>query len=169
MPTSLISIGRSGAAVSRAALEVSAQNIANAGNPDYVRRTLNQSELVGFAAIDFNPSASFAGVQIGGIQRPAGALLQQQVRNSGADLSRAEAEISGLRGAETALEQSRLYEGLVDFESALTLLESDPTDPALRTGALETARQLASTFQFADATLTAARDLVAGSLAAHIH
>ncbi|MEE4201629.1 flagellar hook-associated protein FlgK [Erythrobacter sp.] len=160
MPTDLISIGRSGAAAARASLEVSAQNIANAANPDYVRRSLQVSEFVATATIDNQTTSSLSGVRIGGIQRPDSELAQRRVRDSGSDLARAQAEFTALRDAETALEQAGLYRGLVDFEAALTILESDPTDPALRTGAIESARQLAQTFQFAELSLASADDLV---------
>ncbi len=157
MPMNLITIGASGAAAARAGLELAAQNVANASNPDYVRRTLATGELVGTAIIDFDVSSSFSGVRIGGVQRPDSDLVQRRARDSGSDLARAEAELAGLRAAETALEEAQVFEGLVAFESALTLLESDPTDPALRTGAIETARQLTQTFQFADLALKSTR------------
>ncbi|AWW73550.1 flagellar hook-associated protein FlgK [Erythrobacter sp. KY5] len=160
MPTNLISIGRSGAAAAKASIEVTAQNIANASNPDYVRRSLQLSEFVGAARIDFQSSSSLAGVRIGGIDRPNSELIQRRARDSASDLQRAEAELSGLRDAETALEQSGLFRGLVDYEAALRVLEGDPTDLALRTGALESARQLAQTFQLADFSLGNARQLV---------
>ena len=168
MPTSLINIGRSGLAMSRAGLELSAQNIANANNPDYSRRTLGQIEFVGKTTIGVNSADSLGGVRIGGIERIASEQVQLQARNSAADLSRAEAELSGLRAGESALEQSRLFERLVDFEAALTRLESDPTDATLRTATLETARQLASTFQVADETLGDARALVQSDVGAGV-
>ena len=160
MPIDLITIGRSGAAAARASIEVTAQNIANAGNPDYVRRSLQLNELVGRANVNFEQTSAFSGVQISGITRPDNELIQRRARDSGSDLARAEAEFSGLRDAETALEQSGLYNGLVGFEAGLTLLESDPTDSALRAGALQNARQLVQTFDFADTALGSARDLV---------
>lgn len=160
MPTNLISIGRSGAAAARAALEVSAQNIANASNPEYSRRRLLTGEATASATINYQSASQFGGVQINGIQRPGNNLLQRAVRDSGSDLSRVNAELSGLRDAELALEQSRLYEGLIGFEASLTLLESDPTDPALRTGAIESARQLAQNFHLAEAALGDARGLI---------
>ncbi len=164
MPSSLISIGRSGAAAARASIELTAQNIANASNPDYVRRSIQLNEFVGVSRTDFQQTSAFGGVQIGGIQRPSSELIQRRARDSGSDLSRAEAELTGLRDAETALEQSGLYRGLVDFEAALTVLESDPTDPALRSGAIESARQLTETFQFAEFSLSNARGLVEGEI-----
>ena len=160
MPIDLITIGRSGAAAARASLEVTAQNIANAANPDYVRRSLQLNELVGRANVNFEQTSAFSGVQISGITRPDSELLQRRSRDSTSDLARAQAELSGSRDAETALEQSGLYNALVELEAGLTLLESDPTDSALRSGALENARRVAQTFEFADSSLTNARNLL---------
>lgn len=168
MPTNLFSIGRSGAAAARAAIELSAQNISNAANPDYTRRTLQVGEFVGKATIDFQNTSSLAGVRVEGIQRPGNDLIQRAARDSGSDLARADAELNGLRDGEVALERSRLYDGLVNFEAALTLLESDPTDPALRTGAIESARQLSENFHFADAALRDASRLVENGVSAGI-
>ncbi|MEP0189704.1 MAG: flagellar hook-associated protein FlgK [Erythrobacter sp.] len=159
MTSSLINIGRSGAAAARASLELTAQNIANAANPDYSRRRLNQSELVGTSVSGFNYSDTLIGVRITGIDRFENETLQRQARDASSDLGRTNAELTGLRDAETALEQSNVYSGLVELEASLTLLESDPTDSALRTGALETARQLANTLNTADAGLETARTL----------
>ncbi|BDI60098.1 flagellar hook-associated protein FlgK [Qipengyuania nanhaisediminis] len=165
MPTSLITIARTGAAAARADLELTAQNIANASNPDYSRRRLGQAEHVGTANVQFQARSTLNGVLVEGTERIGNDFAQRQVRASMSDLARAESELGALRGVETALEQTRIYEGLVGFEAALTLLESDPTDPALRTGALETARQLAQSFQSADFALANTRDLAAAQLA----
>ena len=118
--------------------------------------------------IDFIQRTSFGGVRADGVSRIDNPFLQRQARVSASDLARVEAEISGLRDAETAIEQSGLFEGLVQFEAALTLLESDPTDPALRTGAVETARQLTETFQLADFALNNSRDLVEAEVGAGV-
>jgi flagellar hook-associated protein 1 FlgK len=165
MPIDLISIGQSGARAARASIEVTAQNIANASNPDYVRRSLQLEEFVGSAVIDFSTSDALSGVRIGGIARPDNQLLQARARDSAADVQRADTDIAALRDAELGLEQSGLFRGLVDFEASLTLLESDPTDPALRTGAVETARQLAVTFQSAQTGLSNARELAQSAVA----
>ncbi|QUL36920.1 flagellar hook-associated protein FlgK [Erythrobacter sp. JK5] len=165
MSSALITIGRSGAAAARAGLELTAQNIANAGSSDYSRRSLGQSELIGSATIAYYSSTSYGGVRLGDVRRADNVLAREQVRASASDLARADAELAGLRGAETALEQSRLYEGLVDFEAALTRLASDPLDPSLRISALESARQLAETFQVANTALGHARDLARSQVA----
>ncbi|KPP92570.1 flagellar hook-associated protein FlgK [Erythrobacter sp. HL-111] len=168
MPTALINIGRTGAAAARASIELTAQNIANASNPDYARRTLGQNELVGSATIGVNSADSLGGVRLGEIRRIDSVLVQRQARESAADLARTSAELDGLRLAETALEESGLYPALVDYEAALVSLESDPLDPALRTVALETARQLTDTFRFADSALGNARRLVQAEVEAGV-
>jgi len=165
MPIDLISIGQSGAQAARASLEVAAQNIANASNPDYVRRSLQLEEFVASAVIDFSTSDALSGVRIGGIVRPDNQLLQSRARDSLADVQRADTDIAALRDAELGLEQSGLFRGLVQFEASLTLLESDPTDPALRTGAVETARQLSVTFQSAQTGIGNAQELAQSSVA----
>lgn len=169
MPSSLITIGRSGAAAARASLELTAQNIANSGNEDFSRRSLSQSELVGSATVGLYSGVAFNGVQLGTIQRADNALAREQVRATGSDLARADAELEGLRDSETALEQSRLFEGLVDFEAALTRLASDPLDPALRITAFESARQLADRFQLADNSLGDARELTQSQVNAGVN
>ncbi|UAB78730.1 flagellar hook-associated protein FlgK [Erythrobacter sp. SCSIO 43205] len=159
MTIDLINIGQSGARAARASIEITAQNIANASNPDYVRRSLQLEEFVSSAVIDYTTSDSLGGVAIGGIVRPNNQLIQARARDSASDVQRADTDIAALKDAELGLEQSGLFRGLVDFEASLTLLESDPTDPALRTGAVETARQLAVTFQSAQTGLSNAREL----------
>lgn len=159
MSTNLILIGRSGTIAARKGLEITAQNIANAANPDYARRSVQLSEFVATAAIDYQSSDSVSGVLVGGIQRPDNELIARRARDTSADVARADAELTALRDAELGLEQSGLYDGLVSFEAALRSLESDPTDPALREGALERARQLAVTFHSAQQSLSDARGL----------
>jgi flagellar hook-associated protein 1 FlgK len=157
MAGSLFQIARSGAAAARASIELTAQNIANATNPDYARRSLEIRELVGLSSTG---NGVLNGVQLLGISRNDSVIVQRQARHSAGELARADAELSGLRDAELALEQSRLFEGLVEFEAVLTQLEGNPLEPALRTNTLETARQLANTFRSADSTLTTAREQV---------
>ncbi len=168
MSTAMFSIGRSGITASRRSLELTSQNIANAANPDFARRTLGQSELVGTATIGFNTADSFGGVRVGSVERAQSALVQRQARDSASALASTAAELRGLGAAETALETTGLFDRLVGFEAALTRLESDPTNPSLRTAALESARQLAGSFNTANATLANARGLTAGETAADV-
>lgn len=168
MPTAMFSIGRSGLTASRVNLELTSQNIANAANGDYSRRSLTQSEVVGGGTIGLNTADSFGGVRLSGIARAQSALVQRQARDSASALASTAAELRGLSAAETALERTSLFDALVSFEAALTRLESDPTSAPLRTGALESARRLTGTFNTAGETLANARRLTIGEAEADV-
>jgi flagellar hook-associated protein 1 len=168
MPTAIFSIGRSGLTASRASLELTAQNIANAGNADYSRRVLTQGELVLTGSIGINAADSLGGVRPGAIERAESSLVQRQARDASSALAAAETEFFALREAESAIESSGLFTGLIDFEAALTRLEGNPLEPALRISAVESARTLASNFRVADSTLANARTLVQGEASAEV-
>lgn len=160
MPTAIFTIGRSGLTASRASLELTAQNIANAANTDYSRRTLTQGELVMIGSIGINQPDSLGGVRPGMIERAESGVVQRQARDASSALAAADAEYSAMREAESAIETSGLFTGLVDFEAALTRMDGNPLEPALRLSALESARQMAGNFRIANGTLTNARSLV---------
>ncbi|RNJ62515.1 MAG: flagellar hook-associated protein FlgK [Porphyrobacter sp. IPPAS B-1204] len=160
MPTAIFTIGRSGLTASRRSLELTAQNIANAANPDYSRRNLTQGELVMTGSIGTNAADSLGGVRPGVIERAESALVQRQARDASSALAAAEAEFLALREAESALETSGVFTGIVDFEAALTRLQNNPTEPALRLSALEAGRKMAGNFRIANGTLANARSLV---------
>ncbi|MFN9633009.1 MAG: hypothetical protein ACK554_05930 [Erythrobacteraceae bacterium] len=83
MPSAIFTIGRSGLAASRLSLELTAQNIANAANPDYSRRTLTQSELVMTGNIGIGASVdSLGGIRPGVVVRAESALVQRQARDT---------------------------------------------------------------------------------------
>ncbi|MEL7445616.1 MAG: flagellar hook-associated protein FlgK [Pseudomonadota bacterium] len=160
MSSVLINIGQSGAAAARAALELTSQNIANAGNADYTRRTLSQSEVVGTATIGLFTNTAFSGVRIGSINRSDSTFLQIGARDAASDLARADAELTNLRRTEGALESAGVFERITDFEAALGQLEGDPLDPSLRAAALESGRVAADSLQLASNALTDARQSV---------
>jgi flagellar hook-associated protein 1 FlgK len=166
MPTAIFTIARSGLTASRRSLELTAQNIANAENVDYSRRTLTQGELVMTGNIGTNAQDSLGGVRPGTIERAESSLVQRQARDSSSALSAAEAEFFAMKEAESALETSGVFTGLVDFEAALTRLQNNPTEPALRLSALESARKMAGNFRIANGTLANARNLVQAEVSA---
>ncbi|MFN9498896.1 MAG: flagellar hook-associated protein FlgK [Erythrobacteraceae bacterium] len=169
MPSAIFTIGRSGLAASRLSLELTAQNIANAANPDYSRRTLTQSELVMTGNIGIGASVdSLGGIRPGVVVRAESALVQRQARDTASGLAAAESEFFAMREAESAIETSGLFTGLVEFEAALTRLEGNPLEPALRLSALESARQLAGNFRIANGALANARSLVQDEAAAEV-
>lgn len=168
MPTAIFTIGRSGLAAARRGLELTAQNVANATNANYSRRSLTQGELVLTGAIGNNAQDSLGGVRPGVIVRAESALIQRQARDSSSALSAARSEFFALREAESALETSGVFSGLVDFEAALTRLEGNPLEPALRLSALESARKMAGNFRIANGTLGNARNLVQAEASAEV-
>jgi len=166
MPTAIFTIGRSGLAQTRRSLELTAQNIANAENANYSRRTLTQGELVMTGNIGNNAQDSLGGVRPGVIERAESGLVQRQARDSSSALSAARAEFLAMKEAESAIETSGVYTGLVDFEAAFTRLQNNPLEPALRLSALESARKMAGNFRIANGTLGNARSLVQAEVSA---
>jgi flagellar hook-associated protein 1 FlgK len=168
MPTAIFTIGRSGLTATRRSLELTAQNIANAENVDYSRRTLTQGELVMTGSIGTNAADSLGGVRPGAIERAESALVQRQARDANSARAAAEAQFFALREAESALETSGVFTGLVEYEAALTRLQNNPLEPALRLSVLEAGRKMAGNFRVADSTLANARSLVQGEASAEV-
>ncbi len=155
MPSDLLNIGRSGAAAARAALDVTAQNIANANSPDYTRRSLAMAEVNSTGSVAYYSSSALSGVRVEQIRRTDSLFLQNEARRTGSDAARASAELAGLRSAESGLEQAGLYPAIVEFEAALGQLRGDPVNGSLRAAVLESARVLADSFRLADGALVA--------------
>ena len=156
MPSDLISIARSGAQAAKIALEVTAQNIANASSAGYVRRTVRLEEMASAGGLGRIGDVSLSGVRLDGIIRHADVFRQAEARRTGADAARAGAEVAGLENIEAAIEQSNVYPSMVGFESALQQLAADPVDPSLRSAVVEEARTLTRTMNIASAGLDAA-------------
>ena len=154
--SNLLNIGKSGAMAARAALDLTAQNIANAGNPDYARRSLAMAEVAATSGIGVEPGTALSGVRVDRVLRSDSLFLQNEARRTSGDLARADAELAGLTHAESAIEQAGIYGAIVDFEASLSRLASDPLGGALRAAALEDGRRLAETFHVASDALDVA-------------
>lgn len=156
MASDLLSIGLSGAKAARTALEVTSQNIANASTEGYVRRSVSLMEVSSSGGFGTLTDVSLSGVRVDKVVRNADLFRQAEVRRTGADVARADAEVTGLENIEAAIDQSRVYPAMVDFEGALQRLAGDPTDASLRSGVVEAARTLADTFNIASNSLDSA-------------
>ncbi len=155
MASDLIAMARSGTRAARTALEITANNIANASSEGYVRRSVSLTE-VAVGTVNATPTAiNLAGVAVAGIVRNADQFRQSEVRRTGADAARAAAEVQGLENIESAVEQTGVYTSIVDFEAGLQALLSDTTDGSLRASVLEQGRTLAQTFNVAASSLDA--------------
>ncbi len=153
MASDLLSIASSGARVARAALDVTAQNIANASTEGYVRRSLQTAEVASTGGPNRATDLNLAGAWVDGLKRNVDSFRQAEVRRTSGDLERANVELSGLRDIEAAVEQSGLFGAIVDFEAGLQQLSGDVVDPARRTEVITAAETLASSFNIADANL----------------
>ena len=149
MASDLLSIALSGAKAARTALDVTAQNIANAGTAGYVRRSVSLAEVSSTSASGRLSDVSLSGVRLDHVVRNADQFRQAEVRRTGSDSARADAEVSGLGNIEAAIEQSQVYPSMVNFEGSLQQLAGDPTDPSLRSGVIEAARTMVGTFNIA--------------------
>ena len=156
MASDLLSIGKSGARVARAALEVTSNNIANASTEGYVRRSVAVSEVANGVSLTTPSAINLSGARITGIVRNADTFRQSEVRRTGSDAARATAEVQGLENVEAALEQTGVYDSIVSFEGSLKQLLSDPTDGSLRAQVVEDGRTLAQTFNTAAQSLDSA-------------
>lgn len=149
MASDLLSIGRSGAQAARIALDVTAQNIANASSDGYVRRSVRLAEVSSTGGINTIGDVSLSGVRLDRVVRNADLFRQAEVRRTGADAARADAEVAGLENIEAAVEQSGVYDAMVKFEGSLQQLVGDPTSASLRANVIEDARTMVGTFTIA--------------------
>ena len=153
MASDLLSIGRSGALAARVALDVTAQNIANASSEGYVRRSVRLAEVSSSGGIGTIGDVSLSGVRLDRVVRNADLFRQAEVRRTGADAARADAEVAGLENTEVAVEQSGVFNAMVKFEGSLQQLVGDPTSSSLRANVIEDARTMVGTFNIASNAL----------------
>ena len=155
MSSDLLSIAASGARAARGALDVTAQNIANASSDGYVRRSVQIEEVSAAGGQLRLGDISLSGSRIAGVVRNADMFRQAEVRRTNSDLARASTELGGLENIESAVEQADVYSGIVEFEASLQQLASDPTDSSLRASAVAGADTLARKFNIAASSLDA--------------
>lgn len=158
MASDLLSIGASGARAARSALEVTANNIANASTAGYVRRSIVIEEVSGGSIAGRGGDISVSGSRVAEVNRNADAFRQAEMRRTQGDLQRANVELGGLQNIEAAVEQSGLFSSIVEFEATLQQLSGDPTDSARRAAVIAEAETLASKFNITASSLTSVGD-----------
>lgn len=155
MAADLLSIARSGVKTARSALDVTAQNIANASSEGYVRRSILLEEVAASGGIGRVGDISYSGVRVERVVRSADLFRQAEVRRTGSDAARAQAEVSGLEKVETAVDKTGIFPAIVKFEGALQQLAFDPVNPALRASLIDQARGMTGSFNIAATSLDA--------------
>lgn len=158
MSSDLMSIAASGAKAARAALDITAQNIANASSEGYVRRSVQLSEMAPTSVRGQTGGVALSGVRLDRVERNADLFKMAEMRRTTSDVSRANAQLSGLENVEASLENAQIYPGMLDFEASLETLAADPTNLSLRASVLASAGTLARSFNVASTSLDAAGD-----------
>ena len=153
MASDLMTIAKSGAKAARSALDVTAQNIANANTEGYVRRSIETAEVATSSGRLRMGEFSLSGVRVAAVNRNADLFRQVEVRRTGADAARGSAALQGMENIEAAIEQSGVYNSVVAFESSIKQLGADPTSNDLRAAALAGADQMAQSFNLASSSL----------------
>ena len=155
MASDLMSIAVSGARAARSALDVTAQNIANASSDGYVRRSLRIEEVSASGGAGRIGDISLSGARVAEIRRNADSFLKSEVRRTNGEVERANVELTGLRNIETAVEQSGVFTSIVEFEAALQQLAGDPVDPSRRAAVIAEAETIAGKFNITASGLDA--------------
>lgn len=143
--TDLLSIGASGVRTYQTALTTTSENIANAGNASYVRRTPTIREITGGTGWN-KASPNGMGASAFDIQRAGNSYADQSLRTATADLSRTQAGSVWLERIETALGSGQLSSRMTAFFAAGTALQADPSSAALRAGMLSAGASVADAF-----------------------
>ncbi len=154
MSGDLLSIARSGANAARAALDVTAQNIANASTDGYVRRSVRVEDVTASSLVSNQSNATLSGVRVVGTIRNADAMRSAEVRRTGADAARVGAEVDAYTDVENAVEQTGVYASINTLQSGLQQLASAPTDSAQRAVVLQDAQNMAQSFNTAATQLS---------------
>ena len=131
--SSALQIGRSALTTYQSALEVTGNNVANAGNPDYTRQTAELSSMQGGPLPEgMRPGA---GVALTALRRHIDEALESRLRTAISDAESAVAGQELLLGVETLFDEfggGGLSAKFLDFFNDLEEVANDPTDSGLR-------------------------------------
>jgi len=156
MSANMISIASSGLNAARAALEITSQNIANAGTDGYVRRSVTLSEQSANNLHSSYGQVSQLGVRVSGITRNVSGFQQAEVRRTTSDATRADTLVDGLTQISDTADNSGVFSSITNFQSALSQLTASPANSSLRANAVEAARTMAQSFNAASSGLSSA-------------
>ncbi|WP_429081015.1 lateral flagellar hook-associated protein LfgK [Aeromonas bivalvium] len=149
---SLLNIGFSGLNAAQIALNVSAQNIANANTTGYSRQEAMMGSLSGFGRLD-----NGMGVEVVGVRRITDDYLVAQHWRAGSTLGSSYAFHQYINTTEQLLgsESMNIAKGLDSFFSSLSAALDSPETPAQRSQIVSSAGALANRFnQLSESLLT---------------
>src|SRR3954468_23177795 len=143
-----LQVGKSALAVPQAALQVTGNNIANAGNADYTRQVAQISP-----SIDQKIQPGMfvgTGVDLTGIKRQIDEALNSRIRSSASDNSAADTTqqwLSRVEGVFNELSDEDLSTGMSKFFNAWSNLANKPQDVGLRQVVLQNGEEVANSLQ----------------------
>lgn len=162
----MLSIGASGLRAYQTALTTTSENIANAGNAAYVRRSTNIREVSATPGLIHGQTTGL-GVTVQGLVRAGDVYRAGEVRAATADLAKTETGITWLQRIEDALTGNKLDDRLSAFFTSARRVSADPASLPPRAAMLEAAASAANAFASTGASLdAAAADLDATAKAA---
>lgn len=168
----LLSIGASGLAAYRNALNTIGENVANAETPGYSRRTavLKESTVSGRGDIVYRDQILFNGVTTAGIQRAWDQFKATEARFASSAAGRAGVREQWLTSVETALDDGTggIGSTMTNFFNAATSLAADPSDPLGRTAMLTSLADVSTAFRSTADALTRISGGIADSAALEV-
>ena len=139
-----LNIGLKSLLTAQASLDVIGQNLANANTPGYSRQNLQVSTSPG---LRLRGLIQGTGIQADVVQRTVDSLLRARLVKQTSTLARMDSRLTAMAEAEAFLGTSAgtgvasLLQGYFD---GLSTLSTAPEDPVLRTGAVQSAAELAA-------------------------
>ena len=138
---STLQIAKNALFASQAGIQVSANNVANADTPGYIREKLVQAPG---PTQRLGRLVTGTGVQVEGIVREVDRFLQERLWSAGSDLANGETQEKiylSLESVVGELSDSDLSTALTDFFNSLNDVLNQPEDPAVRNLAVLKRRQ----------------------------
>lgn len=151
----MLSIGATGLRAYQTALTTTSENIANAGNTAYARRTTNIREVSATSGL-IHGTVTGLGVTVQGLTRAGDVYRAGEVRAATADLAKTETGVTWLQRIEEALTGNRLGDHLTAFFTSAKKVAADPASLPPRAAMLEAATSVATAFSATGSALAAA-------------
>jgi flagellar hook-associated protein 1 FlgK len=165
----LLNIGRTAIQTNARALEIVGSNIANAENPDYVRRTLSVSDttLSGRTNPIYNNNAGTGSVTVNGIVRASDQFLEAATRQTGANRVSSDVVVQWLDQGEIALANNDADLGaqLTQLFGTAEELSAVPFEAALRNQFVGDIQTTVERFNQTAENLTSTFNLINGAAA----
>jgi flagellar hook-associated protein 1 FlgK len=137
-------LGGSSLAAQQTALQVTGNNIANAGTTGYSRQVVS---LVSLPAVKTSSGQYVgSGVSVGSVERQVSAALNEGLRDAGSDKSAADtlnAQLAQLQAAFGPLNQSDLASQMTTFFNSFSTLANNPTNAGQRAVVIQNGTMIA--------------------------